>query len=172
MTNGEALSRTQGTSTCGCNNNTIFQRELFSRFLASTYAGGTLAWQRQSLGDVCQSRNMATLLNSLISVFKISFLPNFRAKYYDYIVKMCSGVACNCCVSLDIDYILSFKQQPKVLERLYRAEDRTWTAISASPSSRYRAPSMRLRKWNNFLSVCWLQTANVGECSNNRTEHH
>ena len=28
-----------GISTCGCNNNTIFQKELFSRFLPPTYAG-------------------------------------------------------------------------------------------------------------------------------------
>ncbi len=35
------------TLACGCNNNTIFQNELFSRFLPSTY----VAWQRRSLGD-------------------------------------------------------------------------------------------------------------------------
>ena len=35
------------TSACGCNNNTIFQKELFSRFPPSTY----VAWQRRSLGD-------------------------------------------------------------------------------------------------------------------------
>ena len=35
------------TSACGCNNNTIFQNELFSLFLPSTY----VAWQRRSLGD-------------------------------------------------------------------------------------------------------------------------
>ena len=28
-----------GTSTCGCNNKTIFQKELLSRFLPSTLAG-------------------------------------------------------------------------------------------------------------------------------------
>ena len=63
---------------------------------------GTLAWQRPRLGDACQSGKMATLFNSLFFVFKISFLPNYRVKYYDYIVKWWSGVACKWCVSLDI----------------------------------------------------------------------
>ena len=34
---------------------------------------------------------MAALLNSLFFVFKISILPNYHVKYYDYIVKWCSG---------------------------------------------------------------------------------
>ena len=38
------------TSACGCNNNMIFQNELFSRFLPSTY----VAWQRRSLGDAAK----------------------------------------------------------------------------------------------------------------------
>ena len=38
------------TLECGCNNNTIFQNELFSRFLPSTY----VAWQRRSLGDAAK----------------------------------------------------------------------------------------------------------------------
>ena len=37
-------------SACGCNNNTIFKNELFSRFLPSTY----VAWQRRSLGDAAK----------------------------------------------------------------------------------------------------------------------
>ena len=45
---------------------------------------------------------MAILLNSLSFVFKISFLPKYRVIYYDYIVKWCSGIKCNWCVSLDI----------------------------------------------------------------------
>ena len=48
--------------------------------------------QRQSLGDACQSRKMEILLNSLSFVFKILFLPKYRVKYYDYIVKWFSGI--------------------------------------------------------------------------------
>ena len=50
---------------------------------------------RPDLGDACQSSNMATLLKSLLLVFNILFLPNYCVKYYDYIVKRCSDVACN-----------------------------------------------------------------------------
>ena len=45
-----------------------FQTELFSLFLP------TLIWPWQSHGGSCQSSEMATLLNSLSFVFKISFL--------------------------------------------------------------------------------------------------
>ena len=38
------------TSACGCNNNTIFQNELFLRFLPSTH----VAWHRRSLGDAAK----------------------------------------------------------------------------------------------------------------------
>ena len=34
---------------------------------------------------------MAALLNSLSFAFANSFLPKYRVKYYDYIVKWCSG---------------------------------------------------------------------------------
>ena len=47
----------------------------------------TLARQRPHLGDACQSGEMATLLNSLFFVFKLSFLPKYPVQYYDYIVK-------------------------------------------------------------------------------------
>ena len=47
---------------------------------------GTLAWERSSLGDACQSSEMVTLLNSLCFVFKILFLPKYCVKYHDYIV--------------------------------------------------------------------------------------
>ena len=63
---------------------------------------GMLAREHPGLGDACQSDEMATLLNSLFFVFNIFFLPNYRVKYYDYIVKWCRGAACNWCVSLDI----------------------------------------------------------------------
>ena len=36
---------------------------------------------------------------------KISLLHNYRVKYY--IVKCCSGIACDWCASLDIAYILA-----------------------------------------------------------------
>ena len=64
-----------------------FQRELFSRFLLLP-----LNWPRRSIGSGCQSSEMAALLNSLSFVFKNLFLPNYRVKYYDYIVKWCSGI--------------------------------------------------------------------------------
>ena len=50
---------------------------------------------------------MAALLNSVLFVFKISFLPKYRVIYYDYIVNWCSGIP-NWCVSLDIAYMLAF----------------------------------------------------------------
>ena len=61
------------TSACECYNNTIFQNELFSNFLPSTY----VSWQRRSIGDYrSESRKMATLMNSSLFVFKISLLRN------------------------------------------------------------------------------------------------
>ena len=45
-----------------------FQKELFSSFVPSTYAGHI------GLGDSCQSGKMAALLNSLFFVFKMFFL--------------------------------------------------------------------------------------------------
>ena len=61
-----------------------FQTEQFSRFLqllyASHFAGG------------CQSSEMAALLNSYLVAFTNSFLPKYRVKYYDYIIKWCSGI--------------------------------------------------------------------------------
>ena len=52
---------------------------------------------------------MAILLNSLFVVFEISFLPNYCVKYYDYIIKWCSGVACNWCLLLDFGLILALR---------------------------------------------------------------
>ena len=46
---------------------------------------------------------MATLMNSLFFVFSISLLRDYCVKYYDYIiVTWSSGIACDCCASLDI----------------------------------------------------------------------
>ena len=50
---------------------------------------------------------MAALLNSLSFAFKNSFLPKYRVKYYDYIVKWWSGIQCNWFVSMDITKILA-----------------------------------------------------------------
>ena len=44
-------------------------------------------------------------------MFKISLLSNYHVKYYEYIVKWCSGVSCNWCVSLDIGLILALIMQ-------------------------------------------------------------
>ena len=54
------------TSACGRNNNTIFQNELFLRFLPSKY----VAWQRRSLGD-------AAKVGGTISSVTVPDLSNF-----------------------------------------------------------------------------------------------
>ena len=41
----------------------------------------TLIWPRQSLGSSRQNTEMATLLNSISFVFKMSFLPQYRVIY-------------------------------------------------------------------------------------------
>ena len=68
-----------------------FQTEQFSNFLPSRMPA-TLNWPRQSIVGVCQSSEMAALLNSLSFVFTNSFLPKYHVKYYDYIVKCGSGI--------------------------------------------------------------------------------
>ena len=67
----------------------------------------TINWTRQSIGGACQSSEMAALLNSLSFMFKYVFLPTYRVKHYGHIVKWCSGIQCDWCVSLDIAYILA-----------------------------------------------------------------
>ena len=68
----------------------------------------TINWTRQSIGGACQTSEMAALLNSLYLMFKYVFLPTYRLKNYDYIVKSCSGIQCKKqYVSLDIAYILA-----------------------------------------------------------------
>ena len=44
------------------------------------------------LGHACQSGNIAILLTSIVSVFKISLLAKYRVNYYDYIIKWCFGI--------------------------------------------------------------------------------
>ena len=79
----------------------FFQTELFSSFLRLRMPA-TLIWPLRSIGSSCQTGKMAALLYSLFFVFKMLFLPKYRVIYYDYIVKWCSGMKCNWCVSLDI----------------------------------------------------------------------
>ena len=84
-----------GTSKCVCNNYTIFsERTIFTFPTVDIYVGlaATKPWWFK----------MAAQFNSLFFVFNISFLPKYLVKYYDYIVKWCSGIQCNWCVSMDI----------------------------------------------------------------------
>ncbi len=55
-----------GTSACGCNNKTIFQNELFSRFLPSTLAGKV---------SHSYELNLVDTVDIYFLLFKISFLP-------------------------------------------------------------------------------------------------
>ena len=59
-------------------------RQSYFHFFCRRRIAGTLARHRPIIGDVSQRGKMATLLKSLFFVFKISFLPNYRVKYYDY----------------------------------------------------------------------------------------
>ena len=53
-----------GTSTCGCNNNTIFsERTIFTFPTGVVCRAATLAWQWRIFDDSYQSANMAALLN-------------------------------------------------------------------------------------------------------------
>ena len=103
----------------------------------------TLAWQRLRLGDACQSGKVAALLKSFFSGLEFLFLPNYRANYYDMIiVKWCSGIACNWCVSLDIALMLALKPlAPK------------------SPDSAAR--SSALHSQLGFTASRWLRLANA-----------
>ena len=86
---GYVTTKLHGTSTCRHNNNAIFSdRAIF------TFPTGAVSQPRalQSIAGGCQSSDMAALLNSLSFAFANSFLPKYCVKYYDYIVKWCSGV--------------------------------------------------------------------------------
>ena len=54
---------------------------------------------------------MAALLNSLSFAYTHSFLPKYRVEYYNYIIKWCSGISCNWCVSMDIDKIVALTKR-------------------------------------------------------------
>ena len=90
---GYETTKLHGTSTCRCNNNAIFSDRAIFTFPTVAVC--------QPRG--CQSSEMAALLNSLSFAFTHSFLPKYRVKCYDYIIKWCSGIQCNWCVSMDID---------------------------------------------------------------------
>ena len=63
---------------------------------------------------------MAAPLNSLFFVFTftISFLPNYRVKYYDYIGKWCSGIKCIWCPGVSLDIALDILALSASLIRL------------------------------------------------------
>ncbi len=85
-------TKVYGTSTCGCNNNTIFKKKSYFNVSYRRCMSRTLAWRRADLDHACQSADMAILLTSLLFVFEISFLPMDRVNYYDYIIKWCFGI--------------------------------------------------------------------------------
>ena len=70
--------------TCGCNNKTIFQKR-------ATFTFPTV--------DICREIQPG-------GAQALVMLHNYRVKYYDYIAKLCSGIACDWWVSLDITSIL------------------------------------------------------------------
>ncbi len=90
------------TSASGCNNNTIFQNDLFSRFLPSTY----VAWQRRSLGDTAKVARCQHQWINHFSCLKFRFCVTTVS---NIIVKWCSGIACDWCASLDISSILALR---------------------------------------------------------------
>ena len=55
-------SKLYGTSACGCNNNTVILKELFSVSYRRCMPG-TLDWQWPSIGGACQTDKIAILLN-------------------------------------------------------------------------------------------------------------
>ena len=91
---GYVTAKLHGTSTCrrkSRNNNAIFSDSNFHVSYRRRISA-TLILPLQSIAGGCQSSEMAALLNSLSFAFANSFLPKYRVKYYDYIVKWCSGV--------------------------------------------------------------------------------
>ena len=86
---------------------TVIQKEQRWPFLLSTYA-------RQQPGSVTYTNDGDTV-EIIIFVPKISLLPNYSVKYYDYIVKWCGGVVCNWRVSLDIPLILALTKLLEIL---------------------------------------------------------
>ena len=75
---GYVTTKLHGKSTCRCHNNAIFSDSYFqvSRRLCMA---ATLIRPQRSLRSSCEIGKIAALLNSLFFVFKISFLPKYRA---------------------------------------------------------------------------------------------
>ena len=73
---------------CGCD---IFRLSYF-HVSCRRRMPATLIWPRQSIDGSCKNSEMAALFNSLSFAFTNSFLSKYRVKYYDYIVKWCSGI--------------------------------------------------------------------------------
>ena len=96
------------TSACGCNNNMIFQNELFSRFLPSTY----VAWPRRSLG--------VAVRKSLDGDFKVvqwySMWLVWIAGYFLNISYHFSATFLACLCSLTTDFPGSWKQSRKTFQ--------------------------------------------------------
>ena len=61
---------------------------------------GTLAWLRTSLGGAAIFMQDGD--TDEFVVFRFYNFASTVSKYYDYIVKCCSGIACDWCASLDI----------------------------------------------------------------------
>ena len=89
---GYVTTKLHGTFTCvDATIMRYFQTEQFSRFLPAPYPSHVNLAAAKHCRWV-QSSEMAALLNSLSFAFANSFLPKYLVKYYDYIVKWCSGV--------------------------------------------------------------------------------
>ena len=86
---GYLTAKLHGTSTADATIRRLFRQRYFHVSYRRRMPA-TLIWPRQSIGGSCGE--MATLLNSLSFVFKMSFLPKYRVIYYDDIVKLCSGI--------------------------------------------------------------------------------
>ena len=82
-----------GTSTCRCNNNTIFsERAIFTFPTDVCWPRWPGSGEALMIHAIVEKWQYCSVLNSLFSVFKISFLPKYRVKCYDFIVKWCSGI--------------------------------------------------------------------------------
>ena len=81
-----------GTSTCGCNIVIMryFQTEPFSRFLPSPYAGHVGRGKALAVG--ARVARWYRCWIHYLNAFTNSFLPKYRAKYYDYSVKWLSEI--------------------------------------------------------------------------------
>ena len=70
-------TKLHGTSTCRCTHNAIFSDRAIFKFPA-VYIPATLIRPQRGLGSLCQTGKMAALLNSLLFVYKFSFLSKYR----------------------------------------------------------------------------------------------